>query len=244
MATVRRAPTQLVLVAYYVQSLEGIVALVADFERASGVVADAILIVDNGGNVPVGRRGDRIEVVAGANDFWEFSGWLAGLDQLGPGDAGITILLNDSYRRNWTIEWPGRHILSAMIADARKGRIAGWLDNFTRTSRRVNSRIVVMPTVLVPIMRGSIASAIRICCERQTSRDPLFDPAATAQLDRWMQKQDGRWNEVSAASRRPRIFVEHHIFDAVPTALLSLRPRTWIGSQIYGITRKLVGERR
>lgn len=239
-----RPTIQLVLIAYYIQSLDAIEALVVDFEQASRLKIDAVVVVDNGGSLPAGADGNRIEVVAGVNDFWEFSGWLAGLKHIRPDDGGLTILLNDSYRRNWTIKWPGLRNLSLMVADARKGRIAGCLDNFTRTSRRVNSRIVVSPTALIPVLQSSIAAAIRICRERQANGEPLCDPATTAQLNYWMKGQDGRWNEASAASRWPRIFVEHHLFDAVPAGRVSLRPRTWLGSQVYGVARKLVGERR
>lgn len=244
MATAGYAPVQLILVAYYTQSVDGIIGLVGDFERASRLKIDTVVVINNGGGLPNGQADYRIEIVAGANDFWEFSGWLTGLGHARIDDGGLTILLNDSYRRNWTIKWPGRHILSSMVSDASKGRIAGWLDNFTRTSRRINSRVIVMPTVLVPALQASMAAAIRACDERQENAEPLFAPADAAQLSRWMQRQDGRWNEASAASRWPRIFVEHHLFDAIPRRLLSLRPRTWLGSQIYGIARKLVGELR
>jgi len=244
MEIAKYATTQLVLVAYYIRSPDEIRVLVRDFERSSKLKIDTVVVIDNGEHLQSVSAPDRIEFVAGANDFWEFSGWIAGLNHARPDDGGLTILLNDSYSRNWTIKWPGRYILSAMVADARRGRIAGWLDNFTRTSRKVNSRIIVMPTALVSTLQQSIAAAIHTFAERQANSEPLFSPAAAAQLSHWMQKQDGRWNEASAASRLPRIFVEHHLFDAVPTHLISLRPRTWLGSQIYGLTRKIVGERR
>lgn len=239
-----RSTIQLVLVAYYISSPDEVEKLVSHFERASRLTINSVIVVDNGGSLPTGASGNRITVVPGANDFYEFSGWHTGLNHVDHDQHGLTILLNDSYQRNWTIKWPGLRNLSLMVADARKGRIAGWLDNFTRTSRRVNSRIVVSPTSCLPALQASIAAAIRICQARQASGEPLCDPATAARLDRWMKSQDGRWTEASAASRWPRIFIEHHLFDAVPAGMVSLRPRTWLGSQAYGIARKLVGERR
>lgn len=235
---------QLVLVAYYVQSVDEIGELVEDFQRASRMNIARTIVVDNGGALPSGKTAGDIEIIAGDNGFWEFSGWLAGLDHLQADLKGLTILLNDSYARNWTIEAPGRRVLGSMARIAARGRIAGWLDNFSRTSRTVNSRIVILSTELAPLIRHSIEAAIRGHHARRSANLPLFDTATASRLERWLASQDGRWSEAASETRLSRIFVEHRLFDGVPPDLLALRPRTWLGSQLYGLARKLAGERR
>jgi hypothetical protein len=101
-----------------------------------------------------------------------------------------------------------------------------------------------MPTIRIPVLSTSIGAAIHECRERQSAGKRLCDAATEARLNKWIRDQGNRWNAAATASRIPRIFIEHHLFDAVTPVLLSLRPRTWLGSQIYGIARKLAGERR
>lgn len=231
-----------ILVAYYAQTIPDIVTLIDDFARSSGIAVVGIRAIDNGGALPKGRFGT-IEILPGDNAFWEFSGWSAGLSNLDTGQEDLLVLLNDSYRRNWTIRWPGRRILQAMCRAARHGRISGWLDNFSRTQRRINSRIVLLPVTLAPILQKSIDSAIQACRTRQAANEPLFDAQSQMRLEQWMIAQGDRWAN-GGSTRLPRIFVEHHLFDTIPARMLALYPRTWLGSQIYGIARKMAGERR
>ncbi len=232
----------IILVAYYGQTIPDIVTLIDDFSRSSGIAVGSVLAIDNGGGLPKGRHG-AIEILPGDNAFGEFSGWSAGLSKVDAGPEQLLILLNDSYRRNWTIRWPGRVVLGLMRRAARHGRIAGWLDNFSRTQRRVNSRIVLLPAALAPTLRGSIDAAIEAYRIRKAANEPLFDVQSQMRLDRWMMAQGDRW-ATGGSMRLPRIFVEHHLFDAIPSRMLALYPRTWLGSQIYGIARKVARERR
>lgn len=234
----------LILVAYYIKSIEEINSLVIDFQHASGIKISSVNIVDNGGNLPLGNVSACLSIVSGSNSFWEFSGWLAGLNAMSPQASDIIILLNDSYGRNWTIKWPGRYVIRLMAKDALSGKIASWLDNFTRWTRRINSRIVIFPSHQFEIVKSSLQDAISACMERQALGTPLHDEATTDRLTKWMTTQDGRWNAASRASRMPRIFIEHHLLDSAPTNLIAYRPRSWIGSQFYGLARKLAGERR
>lgn len=235
---------RLIMVAYYIKSIEEVNALISDFEHASHIKIRSVIIVDNGGNLPMGNPSASMTIVPGSNSFWEFSGWLAGLNAMNPQPSDIIILLNDSYGRNWTIKWPGRYFIRLMMKDAIHGKIASWLDNFTRFTRKINSRIVIFPSHQFNNVKFSLQNAISICMERQEQGSPLHDEATTDRLNKWMTTQGGRWNAASSSSRMPRIFVEHHLFDLIPRNLIAYRPRSWIGSQFYGVARKLAGERR
>jgi len=235
---------QLVLVAYYSQSIEAVSRLVEDFEKRSRISIDAVIVVDNGGGIAQADHSGRFKIVAGDNEFWEFSGWIAGLDHADPSAPGILVLLNDSYKKNWSIKSPGRGVISKMARCAAGGHIAGWLDNFSRFSRRPNSRLIVSDNSLRDALRESIRGSVRQYQSRLRGGEPLFDKRAERILERWMRSQHGRWTGTSAKTRWARIFIEHHVFDGVAPGNLIFYPSTWLGSQIYGVTRKLVGERR
>ncbi|MBA3880458.1 MAG: hypothetical protein C0500_12165 [Sphingobium sp.] len=241
---------QLVLVTYYLKSYAEVDALVAQFEAAIGLRYAHVLIVDNGGAIADASPVEgRMRCVRGSNRFYEFSGWLEGLEALGPQEGGIVTLLNDSFGRNWNITRASAPILAAMIADAKAGRIAGFLDNFfpfsrPYFSRRPNSRLVLLPPDQLGVFARSLAAAIALCERRIAGGEPLFDAETQARLDRWKNSQPGRWSEAALVTRDKRIFVEHHLFDAVPAELLSMRPRHVIGSLAYAVAKRFYKEAR
>ncbi|MDH4742993.1 hypothetical protein OMP43_03060 [Sphingomonas sp. CBMAI 2297] len=240
----------LLLVTYYTRSRAELGALLGDFQANAGIRFKRVLVIDNGGHLDeeAGDGGeDWLRIVRGSNAFQEFSGWLEGLRLLSGG--GRLTLLNDSYGRNWTISTASRPIVRAMYADARRGKIAGWLDNFShfappRFSRCPNSRIVVLPLALAGTLADSLEAAIGRARKLVEEGEPLFDPHSQARLARWIESQDGRWNLADMSGRLQRIFVEHHLFDDVPRRSLSLRPRSYAGSLAYALLRRLARERR
>lgn len=241
---------QLVLVTYYLASAEQVADLVTELQAAIGLEYDRVVIVDNGGAiVDAGPVGARMTVLRGTNRFYEFSGWLEGLAVLGPVEGGIITLLNDSFGRNWTISAASRPILAAMVADARAGKIAGWLDNFSYLTRpyfarRPNSRIVMIAPRAAAALAASLAAAIDQCESQIDRGEALFDAASQTRLDRWTATQHGRWSGAALTTRAKRIFVEHHLFDEVPPALLSLRPRYYLSSLMYAASRRFHREAR
>lgn len=243
------AGDHLVLVTFYTRTAVELAALVAEFELAARIRFATVLVVDNSGHLAGIQTDERTRVLGGTNSFQEFSGWLEGIGALEEEAGGRLTLLNDSYGRNWEISRASRPIIAAMYRDAARGRIAGWLDNFShfgppRFSRRPNSRVVVMPRDLAGIFAASLDRAMKRSTELAQAGQPLFDEASERRLRDWIGTQTGRWDESTLAGRWRRIFVEHHVFDGVPREKLSLRPRSYVGSLIYAAARHLAGERR
>lgn len=242
----------MVLVCYYLQTIDDVASLVRSYEDALGVSFERIVAVDNSGSLSQADAASagRIEVIAGTNTLWEFSGWIEGMDHAATGQAFETItLINDSFVRNWTITNASRPHIHAMYRAADRGRIAGWVDNFSLFSppyfsARVNSRLVVCGHGRAAMLRNSIEAAIGSYKARIASGAPLFSPEEQAVLDRWVQSQGGRWSASVMESRSARIFIEHHIFDAVDRNDLALVPGGLIKRALYSVARRRYKERR
>jgi len=243
----------LVLVSYYLRSVAAVRELLdafdADVERHHGQV----LVIDNAGVLPVGAVVDdrrKIFVVRGSNQWWEFSGWLEGLGLVKDWPSSMVLtLLNDSYARNWTITSASRPIIFSMYDAAEKGRIACWLDNFSLFrrpvfSRRLNSRLLLVPAQWRDIVAQSLTDAIHHCSSRHGEPTVLFTAAELSRLRAWMSSQANRWDPKTLPSRLQRIFLEHHMLDSVPQELVAAEPATYVGTLVYAIGRRLLSERR
>lgn len=249
---VNKVERGLILVTYYVRTLDEMRRLLDAFETATNLRHQHVLVVDNSGSLQVGKvSGDRfIQVTHGSNTTWEFSGWLEGLNQISDWRNIATItLLNDSYQRNWTVTSASRHLVRSMYEAADRGLIAGWLENFTwfrrpRFNRRPNSRLIVIPRTQRLLMSASIQAAIDHCQNILNSGTELFDKDEKARLQEWIASQPGRWAPTTMPARLQRIYLEHHLFDGIPTDHLALFPRTRVDSLIYSILRRIYDERR
>lgn len=253
MKTGEAAPIRvgIVLVTYYLQDTAAASRLIDDFCVASKLVCECAVIVDNHGAL-VGQTptDGRFTVVAGDNSFWEFSGWIQGLLAARQWRKPVvTVLLNDSYGRNWEISAASRFVIRRMYAAALKGRVAGWLDNFShlrrpRFSRRPNSRLVVVPTALVAALATSIKTATVNLTNHLRVGTRLFNDEDQQCIDRWMTSQRGRWDSKTLATRGRRIYLEHHMLDSLPPRTVVWFPRSWLGSLAYAAWRHASGERR
>lgn len=242
----------LVLVSYYQDTIEGIEHLVASFEAETGFVHDCVIVIDNSGKLTslgIGEVG-RFVVRKGSNTYWEFSGWVEGMQLAASKDAPALItLLNDSYARNWTITQASRGILAAMYRTAQQGKVAGWRDNFSLFrkpyfSSRPNSRVVMCGQPLASQLQGSIQDAIDQYAQRHASGAALFSRDETDVLERWVKSQPGRWPKSALESRLARIFIEHHVFDAIDPHQLESFPRRLVGRLVYSLKRRKFQERR
>ncbi len=239
-----------ILVAYHLSDAGAAFALIHDFCQKLQKSCSHAVVVDNGGAMTtwVDNDGNR-RVISGDNIAWEFSGWLCGMEAICGAEAPVVALINDSYGRNWSLSSLSLAYMRRMYRAACNGRVAAWLDNFShlhqpRFSRRPNSRIVfVSAAALIPLSL-SLHQAIRALRELTVAGNPLFTPAEQACLDRWTVSQPGRWAPQTLRNRAERIFLEHHMFDALEPGLLQCFPRTWLGSLVYGVGRRLLRERR
>lgn len=242
----------LVLVSYYQDTIEGIEQLVASFEAETGFVHRRVIVIDNSGKLTsqgIGEVG-RFAVHKGSNTYWEFSGWVEGMQIAWSQDEPALItLLNDSFARNWTITEASRGVIAAMYGAAQQGKVAGWHDNFSWLRRpyfssRPNSRVVMCGRASASQLQGSIQAAINLYAQRYVAGEPLFSSDETYILQRWVESQPGRWPKDALDSRLARIFIEHHIFDAVDAAQLESFPRGLVGRLIYSLKRRKLQERR
>lgn len=240
----------IVLVTYYLQDADTAFALIEDFCRRSKQHCSCAVVVDNSGAMThdIDSSGRR-RVVAGDNSAWEFSGWLSGIENVRETDAQVVVLLNDSYRRNWSLSPLSLAYLNRMYRAAINGRVAGWVDNFShlsppRFSRRPNSRIVFVPSVALQALAFSLHQAIELLRELTKKGQPLFSEAEQTCLDRWAASQPGRWAPGTRPHRLQRIFLEHHMFDGLTPGLLKCFPGTWLESLIYAVGRRVLRERR
>lgn len=241
----------LVIVTFGLSSFERVAGLVEGFEAAIDTHHRRILIVDNAGSLkdypPVS---DRFEVMAGSNSIWEFSGWIEGLKRIDDSAPSTTItLMNDSYGRNWEVTAASRSLIRRMYRDADGGKIAAWLDNFSHFrspffSRRVNSRLMVIPSSMRLPLADAVAKAADRARRLKADRRSLFDAASEKRLLRWMASQGARWDPATQHDRLNRIFIEHHLLDALPRSSISYRPRSYFGSLRYAVHRRLTRERR
>lgn len=242
----------LILVSYYARTVDDIVRLLKSFEAVARKRHQEVLVVDNAGFLPLGTvAGDgRLEIIRGSNSSWEFSGWYEGLSYAArwPSTYVLT-LLNDSYQRNWTITKASRSIIDAMYGAADNEVIAGWLDNFSMLkrphfSRRPNSRLIVLAASSRDVMANSLRTAIESCRAITNSGGELFNAIDHKRLEAWIASQPGRWTPEISSTRLQRIFLEHHMFDGVPHSRLQFFPRTYGGTLVYGVLRRLFREQR
>lgn len=240
-----------ILVTYYILDAPTALRLIDDFCAASRLVCDCAVIVDNNGALVGQTSSDsRFTIVAGDNTFWEFSGWLQGLIAARNwSKPAVTVMLNDSYTRNWGISAASRFVIRRMHAAALDGRVAGWLDNFShlrrpRFSRRPNSRLVVLPTSATGLLAASIEAAIRSLTNHLRDGNSLFSAEEQPCIDRWMASQGGRWDSKGIATRSRRIYLEHHILDSLPPRAVVWFPLSWLGSIAYAAWRHACRERR
>lgn len=244
----------LVLVTYYLGTREEAAGLVEHFAADVGQPPSLVVVVDNSGKIEPGEvllRGRRFRFVRGSNVAWEFSGWLEGMRTLGGAQAtdGVLTLLNDSFRRNWHVSPVSLLLLRRMYRCASRGRVAGWQDNFSwwgrpRFARRPNSRIVVLPLASAGVLGASIERAIEACRARVEEGAPLFSVDERARLEEFFARAGARWPAETLPARLQRIFIEHHLYDAVPGRTLRLFPGTLVGGIVYAALRHLLRERR
>lgn len=241
-----------ILVTFYLRDATSALRLISNFCRSTGLACSHAAVVDNSGLLDANSDDtyQRYRVVEGDNRAWEFSGWLRGLAEVKHWNAPpVTVLLNDSFERNWSVTPLSRYQIRRMHATAVSGRVAAWLDNFShlrppRFSRRPNSRLVFLPTLDSGEVTASLEAAIVDLETRLTEGVPLFTNAEQSRIDHWIRSQPGRWASEAIPSRVHRIFLEHQMLNALPPGSIVWFPRTWFGSIIYGATRRLVGERR
>lgn len=239
-----------ILVAYHLSEADKAFALIDDFCLLMRLPYSMAIVVDNGGSMKLLADNDgRRRVIRGDNSAWEFTGWLKGMDAMRGTNVPVVALLNDSYGRNWSLSPLSLAYLRRMYRAARNGRVAGWLDNFShlnppRFSRRPNSRIVFVPANALQSLAFSLHQAIATLCVHKEEGRPLFSADEMACLDRWAASQPGRWAPQTLPYRMQRIFLEHHMFDGLAPGLLQLFPGTWLGSLVYGVIRRVLGERR
>jgi hypothetical protein len=242
----------IILVTYYTHDIYAAKRLIDDFCYATELACIKALIVDNSGTL-VSKScdvGSDYLVIAGDNQFWEFSGWSLGLRMVGMWTKPpCIVMLNDSYGRNWSVSPLSRFFISRMYMACLGGQVAGWLDNFShfrppRFSRRPNSRILFVPTAAVPAVQTSINKAILLLQQRTSTKCPLFSPEEQNCIERWIASHRDRWDSKTLLTRVQRIFLEHRMLDSLPPGLVSWFPKTWLGSINYAILRRLIGERR
>ena len=239
-----------ILVAYHLSEADKAFALVDDFCKRMRLPYSIAIVVDNGGSMKqLADNAGRRRVILGDNSAWEFTGWLKGMDAMFGTNFPVVALLNDSYGRNWSLSPLSLAYLSRMYRAARNGCVAGWLDNFSyitppRFSRRSNSRIVFVPGTALQSLSLSLHQAIATLRVLREEGSPLFSADETACLDRWAKSQPGRWAPQTLPYRKQRIFLEHHMFDGLAPRLLRFFPGTWLGSLVYGVFRRVLGERR
>ncbi|MDP9044490.1 MAG: hypothetical protein M3O01_06755 [Pseudomonadota bacterium] len=90
--------------------------------------ARRILLVNNPELLPAAKAiAGRWEVVAGSNDFGEFSAWQEGLDHLG-GDRGPVMFANDTVNTHRHFTWFRVAALRRAIAAAQGASIVGFCD--------------------------------------------------------------------------------------------------------------------
>jgi hypothetical protein len=242
-----------ILVTYYLQSPDAIQTVVRDFGQHTGHSASRVIVVDNAKRLDRGSfryDGSDFTVLHGSNRFWEFSGWIEGLETAErTNSSGVIGLLNDSYQKNWEFtdisRWQARRMLKA----ARAGQIAAWRDNFSWLkapilSTRINSRFLFTPHQLTDQLRVSILAAIGELDRRVRSGRSLFSTDESARLAEWFAKNQSRWDSGSLEQRRHRVFIEHHLLDSVSPAQVSFFPRSTAESVAYAALRHLLGERR
>lgn len=239
-----------ILVAYHLSDAGAAFTLIHDFCQKVQKSCAYAVVVDNGGSMTKWVNNDgQYRVVKGDNSSWEFSGWLRGMEAISGAVAPVIALINDSYGRNWSLSYLSLAYISRMYCAAGNGCVAGWLDNFSfiqqpRFSRRPNSRIIFVSATALSQLSLSLHQAIRTLRELTAAGEPLFTPAEQACLDRWTASQPGRWAAQTLLYRTQRIFIEHHMFDALAPGLLRCFPRTWLGSLVYGVGRRILRERR
>jgi len=250
--SVNKVERGLILVTYYVCTLDEIRRLLDAFETSTNLRHDRVLVIDNAGTLNSGSAMGRqtIEVVRGSNTAWEFSGWLEGLSRISDWRNIATItLLNDSFQRNWTVTSASRHLIRSMYKAADRGLIAGWLDNFSwfrrpRFSRRTNSRLVVVPREELSLISTSLETTIDRCRAIVRRSGDLFDADDAARLQEWVASQSGRWAPETLPTRLQRIFLEHHLFESIPAGHLALFPKSYISSMLYAVARRWFREAR
>jgi len=244
----------LVLVTYYLRTRAEVAGLVEQFAAEVGQSFRLIVAVDNcrvinQGDVLIDGREYRF--LHGSNTAWEFSGWLGGMHTIVGAEArpGTLTLLNDSFRRNWQVSPISRLLIRRMYRCAARGRVAGWQDNFSwwgrpRFARRPNSRIAVLPLAHAGVLATSIERAVQECRTHVERGTPLFSADEQARLDEFFARAGARWPTGMIPTRLQRIFIEHHLYDAVPAHMLQLFPGTTAGGIVYAILRHLMRERR
>lgn len=239
-----------ILVAYHLSDADKAFALIEDFCQRMRMPYSSAIVVDNGGSMELRADIDgKHRVIRGDNSAWEFTGWLSGIDAMRGTTVPVVVLLNDSYGRNWSLSTLSLAYLRRMYRAALNGRVAGWLDNFShfsspRFSRRPNSRIVFVPAMTLQSLSLSLQQAIATLRVLKDEGRPLFTADEKACLDRWEASQPGRWAPQTLPHRTQRIFLEHHMFDGLPSGLLQCFPSTWLGSLVYGVLRRVLRERR
>lgn len=249
----------LVICVYYMHELGTILETVSRFEEDVGLRHGHLVVVDNSGQMETGSHpsdGRHIVVIRGSNEAAEFGAWQQGLIAVtaasatqGAAPIGIVTLLNDSFGRNWTIGWASRPLIRGMLRDAEAGYIGAWLDNFSdyrrlQFSRRLNSRVLFMSTRHMEAVCRSIESAIAREKSLRATGSPLFSARTVARLERWGATQGQRWGDSAFSGRLGRIYIEHRMLDAVPESLKLFRPRSMVGSVVYGLLRRVARERR
>lgn len=239
-----------VLVTYYIRQASEAISLVDDLARKLDIKYSEIILIDNSGLISTrGLSNSNISVLAGTNQYWEFSGWLEGLAAAKGTAAQTLLLMNDSYQRNWELSKLSVMYLKAMYRSAQRGRVSAWLDNFShfrrpRFSRRPNSRILFTPRESIDALYLSLSEAINLLRQKIDTEQPLFTNEEQARLTDWAATQPGRWAQETLTARNHRIFLEHHMLDRLPTGSVRWFPRTLPGSWAYALARRLFAERR
>lgn len=236
----------LVLVAYYLEDVRQVEALVERFEAETGLGYDVVLLVENGVPLSVATARRDIRLVDGDNSAWEFSGMVAGLkagEALAP---QVCTVLNDSYGRNWDVSTASQGILRTMHDWASRGGVAAWRDVFAwfPFQQRTNSRLLMTGGRAMSGVHASLEAAINREKELTEAGEPLFSDADARTLGRWEAKNAGRWSTADLAGRRRRIYVEHTMLDALVEPAPAFFPKGPVSAVQYTLRRKLEGERR